>query len=464
MQARGCLSLFVSSAAGVALTFAGPATANGRFPQASQMVFSSNDSHLVVLRTTFGLLISHDDGATWGWVCETAIGLGAAQEDPSYGVTRAGAIVGALWQGLAVSPNEGCDWGFIGGPLATQRMVDLVVRPDDPHVVLALTGTWLPEAGAPDGAQGDYYQSQIFRSADDGATWSALGVPIDPTVTVTTLEVAATDPHRVYVSGTRGHGTARTAQLFVSQDDGTSWTERPVPLNPTVESGVYIGAVDPTNADLVYLRTDAQSRLLVTNDAGKSFRVASFVVSDGGTTMALNGYMFGFALSPDGSKIYAGGVGADGLYVGTREGSALLHRSDLHVECLTTRGSELWACSDEASGFLSGMSTDDGATFLPKLHLDGVGGVLQCGDASGVSQCAAQYSAQCKLLGGCEGGEPGGGTGGSDAGVTSDAGLASGGEQERASGGCSAAGGGASASLVIISATVLAVSRRRRRT
>src|SRR5437868_6340998 len=111
MQARRCLATFVAVAAWVAslisLVSPRPARANGRFPQASQIVFAPGDPHTMVMRTTFGLLVSHDDGASWQWVCEAAIGLGTAQEDPCYGVTTAGTIVGGLWQGLAVSPDTG---------------------------------------------------------------------------------------------------------------------------------------------------------------------------------------------------------------------------------------------------------------------------------------------------------------------------------------------------------------------
>ncbi len=165
-----------------------------------------------------------------------------------------------------------------------------------------------------------------------------------------TLEVAKSDPQRIYVSGVRGSGGTRTASLFVSTDAGTTWTERAIPFLPTVESGVYIGAVDPTNSDLVYLRTDGSSRLLVTSDAGGTFQVASFPTADGGTSASLNGYMLGFALSADGSKVYAGDV-EDGVFVGSRGGLGFVHRSNIHVECLTAHGSgsELsGACSDEA--------------------------------------------------------------------------------------------------------------------
>ena len=37
------------------------------------------------------------------------------------------------------------------------------------------------------------------------------------------------------------------------------------------------------------------------------------------------------------------------------------------VQCLATRGDELWTCSAEVSGFVLGVSTDDGATFTAKL-------------------------------------------------------------------------------------------------
>ena len=46
------------------------ARANGRFPAANQLAHSPTDPKLFVLRTTFGILVSHDAGASWDWVCE----------------------------------------------------------------------------------------------------------------------------------------------------------------------------------------------------------------------------------------------------------------------------------------------------------------------------------------------------------------------------------------------------------
>jgi hypothetical protein len=88
-------SVPVTFACALALAFSAPqAHANGRFPASQQVVFSPSDPNLVVLRTTYGVLISHDQGCNWDWVCETAIlGTNASVEDPFLGVTSSGAIL-----------------------------------------------------------------------------------------------------------------------------------------------------------------------------------------------------------------------------------------------------------------------------------------------------------------------------------------------------------------------------------
>ncbi len=88
------------------------------------------------------------------------------------------------------------------------------------------------------------------------------------------------------------------------------------------------------------------------------------------------------------------------------------------MQCLVTRGDELWACSAAVSGFVAGVSTDDGATFTAKLPLIGdLTGAIACApNASGAacgatqnsSQCGRAFTAFCGIYG-C--GAPEGGTG-----------------------------------------------------
>ncbi len=389
----------------VLLLATGSASANGRFPAANQIVFSADDPDLVVARATYGLLPSFDHGATWTFLCEDALGLPqGADYDPPIGLTASRALVVGLIlpAGLEVSPDTGCNWSCAGGPLQGEAIVDLAVRPDAPDTVVALASTvFVDDAG---GGQ----RTQVFESADDGAHFAPLGVPIDPAVLVTTIEVAASDPHRLYVAGGRGFGPTRSASLFISTDDGATWLERATPLDLAYESAVYIGGVDPSDANRVYLRTgglgtsgQGRSRLLVTLDAGQSFS----------TALTLSGEMLGFALSPDGAKVFAGGAD-DGLLEGDRSALTFSLRSKIHVECLATHGSELWACADDASGFFVGLSTDDGASFAPKMLRAGVKGPLACaanpqgsfacGADANAAQCAgAPFTALCATVG-CE--------------------------------------------------------------
>jgi hypothetical protein len=368
-------------------------------PGASQLLFSRSDADLVLLRTTFGLLLSHDRGSTWTWLCEDALGVSSSSiEDPSLALTGNGNLVAGFSKGLSVSSDTGCNWNQFSG-LAGQFVVDLTVRPDAPDVVLALTSTFA--AGVADGGPG--YSQRIYESTDDGTDWSVRGVPIDPTMLVTTLEVSGSDPKRIYVSAYRA-GTAPKASLFFSNDGGATWTERPITLDRSQrEVSIYIAAVDPRVADRVYLRTSAQttvlsragtepSRLLVTDDAGLTFR----------TALSLAGQMLGFALSSDGSTVYAGSV-EDGLFVAQTSTLSFQKTSSIHVECLATHGSDVWACSDAATGFIAGVSTDKGATFMAKAGLLAQPLVTCAADSTVSLQCAGPpRDALCMELPGCD--------------------------------------------------------------
>jgi hypothetical protein len=468
---------FLLAGAAAALVALGStvAGANGRFPASNQLVFSPADPNLVILRTTFGILISHDNATTWSWLCEDALGLPpTSSADPPLGLTGSDALVAGIYRGLEVSRDVGCTWTFAGGQLAGAFVSDLAVRPNAPHTLVAIESTYGQDAGA-DGGTG--YANQAFESTDDGATWSPLGAPIDPSVLVTTIDVAASDPQRLYVSGFRlatSSGGTNAASLFVSVDSAAHWTERPLP-SLVDETAAYIAAVDPSNADLVYVRTEgnlvtpSQSRLLVTSNAGQSFDVALAFEEDGDGGVSTV-QMLGFALSPDGSKVYAGSA-RDGVYVGARGAlpdaagafQKVATSHPIHVQCLATRGSELWACSDEVSGFLAGVSNDDGVSFTPKLHLDGVASVLACAADATAAQCQPEFPQLCAMLGGCAG-EDGGSTS-SDAAAGDSGSPPPSPTSKSSSRGCSVLGGGGATGAVCAgaAAALLAAAARRRR-
>jgi photosystem II stability/assembly factor-like uncharacterized protein len=358
------------------------AWANGRYPAANQVVVAPSDPKALLLRATFGFLLSRDGGAAWDWVCEDAVGY-AGQQDPSVGITAAGSLLSGSFEGLAVSLDGGCGWNFASGGL--QNVVDLAVRPDRPHEALAVTNAY---AGATDA--GNVFRSQLWATTDDGTHWAALGAPLDPSLVLVTLEVAPSDPERVYLSGRRGPTHGGQGFLLISRDGGSTFGAQPVVLDPATETAPFLAAVDPSNADVVYLRTDGTptSRLLVTHDAGQTF-----------ATEYTGGPMLGFALSPDGSKAYLGGTD-DGLRVASTADYVFRQTSTVPVQCLRASGDTLLVCSDELSaGFTLGASLDDGVTIVPRLHVANVRGPLACSPVSSTALCAKTWPALEQQLG-----------------------------------------------------------------
>ena len=82
------------------------ALANGRFPSAQQLALSppGGDPNLVVLRTTFGIVVSRDAGKSWSWICERALGF-TGEWDPPLAVTKDGRIWVGLSDGLRSTAN-----------------------------------------------------------------------------------------------------------------------------------------------------------------------------------------------------------------------------------------------------------------------------------------------------------------------------------------------------------------------
>ena len=396
-------ALLLSALASLPLLLVAPtaAQANGRFPAANQIVVSKTTPSSMVLRTTFGILFSSDSGVTWDWICEKAVGYGGT-EDPSMGLTASGTVLAGTFEGLATSLDKGCSWAFAPDKLTQNVVVDLVVRPDNPATSLVMTNKFSKADDAGDAL----FQSDIFVATDDGKTWAPLGPSLDPTVLFETLEVAASDPTRVYVSGVRGNGASEQGVVLVSKDTGQTWKEYPVPLDVSTERAPFISAVDPKNPERVYVRTKGSvgSRLLVSDDGAQTWREVLKFTSD----------MLGFAISDDGTKVWAGGP-KDVLHQATAAALTFTQTSPIAIQCLAASGANLYACSNEVGGFIVGASKDDGASFAPLLHLYGVRGPLACGPQTSQAKCVPDWPALRDTLGTApsDGGADGSADGGS---------------------------------------------------
>lgn len=431
--------LLASTALVGTLATASVASANGRFPEANQLFISPADANQIQVRVTFGLLVSRDGGKTWNWVCEQAIGI-AGIEDPMYAFTPTSAIVGTTFQGVVVSRDQACSWPKVGGALEKGVFIDLTQRPSERQRIIVFDSSYDRQ----DGDGGIFFRSQLYETVDDATTFTPLGAQLDPALLGYTVDVAPSDADRLYVSATRNPGTTPSGVLLVSRDRAKTWEEREIKLEGT-ERSPWIAAVGKTNPDRIYVRTynatDKPGRLLLSDDAGKTFR----------TIFTSQGALAGFALSPDETKVYVGGP-RDGLQIANTTDFAFRKTSDVQVQCITAAEDGLWVCSNEMSGFIAARTRDEGATFDGKVHWLDIAGPLPCPPSPESDQCKAAWPALRASLGF-----------GSDAGP--DAGSVPTGTSPNDSG-CAIHSGsmGAWASGLLAFSGVLALVRRRVRT
>ncbi|WP_437994935.1 hypothetical protein WMF26_26340 [Sorangium sp. So ce185] len=446
-----------AAAAGLALSAAAPALANGRYPTAGQILVDPADPEHIVVRATYGVLTTRDGGERWSWICEAAVGY-SGFEDPMMVVTADGSMLAGLFDGLSATHDGGCDWQLAEGALARRNIVDLSIDRADPASVLLLGSSVMAS---------DAILTQVWASKDDGRTWTQAGEDFPSTFLGVTLDSAPSDPRRIYVSGRR-NGPTFQGIVRRSDDRGATWEELDVPGSDD-RNLPYLGAVDPEDPDVVYVRRDGDGAdaLLVSRDGGATWREVFQAVS-----------LLGLALSPDGTRI-AAGSDMDGLWVAPTDTLEFTQVGQLGVRCLTWTARGLYACADElVDGFSAGVSTDGGATFSPLMTLDRLcGPPAACGaEGSTGRTCPDLWPATASFVGAarsCEAGAASGGAAGAGGSAASadggEAGVGAGGSGASAGGGCSceASGGGRAGALagclVAAGGALLRARRRGRR-
>jgi MYXO-CTERM domain-containing protein len=438
MRLRGAfLSLAMAAAAA---SLGGEARANGRYPAAGLVAVDPSDEDHLVVRSTYGILRTNDGGKSWGWTCEEAVGF-SSSFDPMIVITRSGTLLAGLFRGLVVSADNACDWSFYPD-LEDEFVIDVSTERGDPSRAVGFLSSSI---------DGDTFKNQVWETADDGASWSMMGVDLDDALIGLTVDVAPSDAARLYVSGRFGPPDYQGA-LLRTDDRGLAWQRFDVP-GSNDKNLPFLGAIDPDDPDRVYVRLDGEERdtLVMTRNGG----------ADWETLFEGEGSLEGFALSPDGTKVAVGGKD-DGLWMADTTTLEFERVSDLHVLCLTWTAKGLYACAQQfVDGFEVGVSTDDGQTFRPLLELSEVC-PLECDKATSTGQkCGAAWGPIALTIGSTCGTEGAGGSGSS-----SSSGSGSGGDPG-AGGGCSCAttsGRGAEAiALGALGVFVLAARRRRRR-
>jgi hypothetical protein len=372
MNRRFYLFAFAPVVAAAAWLAPSSAFANGRFPAADQLIIDPGDPTHIVLRTTFGFVETRDNGKNWLWTCEEIIGR-IANSDPPFAVTGDGTVVIAVpFEGVSITHDHGCTWSRAPAPLAGQLAVDVTLEPNDASSLVVLTSTNdTPQDAGPN--LPPEFLNLIVETKDNGVSWAQRGTPLSRDFIAATIEIAPSDPERIYASGV--FGEPLKGALERSENGGRSWTRSSVPT-PSTLSSVYISAVDAKNPDRIFVR------ILELEDVATNAKATTLVVSnDKGDTWKELGKtsdaMLGFALSLDGTKVAYGSI-AQGVMLGPSDGSApFVKVSDIQNRCLTWSPAGLYACNTDLildptlagrasptrTDFAVGLTRDLGATY-----------------------------------------------------------------------------------------------------
>lgn len=334
------------------------ALANGAsVPDSAEFHPESSTPGDLAMNTTFGFLFSTDDGAHWEWTCHEAL-IGAASLTPKTWRNAGGAFFVAVPLGLGPDPTKalwrttdrGCNWD----PVATISTSGVLA------VAFDSTGTVALAAGT----NSTVDTARAWISHDSGATF---GPPVvtQPGKYFTSARIAPSDSQRLYLTALQPSPPG--ASIFRSDNQGTSWTEIPFPF--VGQAATRLLAVSPTNADVVWLRNDAGTdRVLLSTNGAMSFREILTVDVD----------VTGFALTNGGATTWVASRATNGVFVATSGAPFERLAGSPAPRCLVSKGDVVYVCADPYNDGFAAASTTDGATWTTAMSFARIGAPRSC--------------------------------------------------------------------------------------
>jgi hypothetical protein len=305
MKIRSGTKCALATALGLVLALtASGARANGRFPRGEHLFEFPSDPNHLLLAATYGLVTTNDRGKNWYYVCETAFShvpaIPGFTGDPLLALTADESILAGVTARVTRSTDAACGWTKVLEEEG-KTVDDIAVAPSNRNIAVALVRTPIAPVS-----------SQIYETTDGGATWKPIGTPITNIVVGYTIDIDPKDPAHLMVTGITDYDQTTGLGVFLnSTNRGMTWTTTPIPKT-NVNAPPYIAAVHPTDAKVVFVRTDEWPD----NDiGGYNANDALFYTKDGGQTWTellrpigpdSGGKLFAFALSPDGATALAG--------------------------------------------------------------------------------------------------------------------------------------------------------------
>jgi len=409
---------------------------------------ASSSSERLFIRTQRGFLVEAPATNDFRFLCNSFLGVQDG-EDASFAHLGGGVLLLTTYaKGALIGSSDACTWSTVT-TIMTAPAFDLAVAGTGSDTTAYVVG------GAPH--TGDHFW--VGRNA--GRTWSPLA---DADYPYTRVRVATSNPSRLYLTGI-GLSAAGTAihRMGVSDDAGKTVVDRLITLGAN-DLQARVLDIDPLHPDHVYVYVesngdDIAERVMVTDDAGQSFKTA--------VTMHAIG---GFAQSDDGSRVWVGGK--EGIYRSVDDGGSFAQVASpmSTVTCLAFHGGRLYACGFVNNQLMVAVSDDYGDSFNKIMSFDQITQTAECPGADPASApstvCTADLDHWRVELGTLDAGAPPDGGVGSVP-VTDSSGSAGGSGGSTAvrstSSGCAVAGpkhGPGSALQLIVSVAALLGARK----
>jgi hypothetical protein len=187
-------------------------------------------------------------------------------------------------------------------------------------------------------------------------------------------------------------GPTFAPKLARSSDGGATWRVDDLSTKlPAKTTLIRLVAVDPTNADRVYLRTHSA--------AGDAFAVAVAAASGFTVTTLLSfpdGILSAYARLASGTIVIAAVVGLDEVAYRSSDAGASFQRlpTPPSVRAMSARGSMLYVVADNvADGYAVGTSVDEGQSWQPLMRYEQILAIQACVKQACQTDCLMRAAA-----------------------------------------------------------------------
>ncbi|HJX84672.1 MAG TPA: hypothetical protein VJ723_10040, partial [Candidatus Angelobacter sp.] len=246
---------------------------NQRVASIGAMAVSPSNPNIVYVGTGEqtqgnGVYKSTDAGNTWANIglkdTHVITGLVVDPRDPDIVlVAAAGDFASGDHRGVFKTTDGGKTWQKTLFKDNETRVMDLNMGPDTPTVLYAALQRFsLPTPGQPP-PQTREQDAAIYKSTDEGSTWTLIGGKGLPSQPMGRVGVAI-------VPGTQGNGVFAIASqgVFRSEDGGATWTRTTTDSRVVGNSYFSRIMVDPRNGQNVYV---AQTSMYRSSNGGRTF-------------------------------------------------------------------------------------------------------------------------------------------------------------------------------------------------